>query len=434
MSDKMIYNINKPWESLDQWQKDYINETGNCFILCGRQSGKSAAMSIKIGNCAVKERNACDYLIIAFTEKQAYQLFFKTLMYLETKYPNMLKRKAKEKPTKHEIRLTNGVIIRCYAAGITGNGLKGFTIKKLFIDEAAPMAREIFTAVSPMLSVTGGTMDISSTPKGKEGYFYECSLRDDFRQFYVSAEDCPRHSKEFLNAEKSRMSAMEYAQEYLAQFLDDVRRVFSDNVIKNCCTLKRRKEILFGHTYYLGVDVAGWGKDESTFEIIDKFNKEKFEQIENIIEKRNLTIETSSKILQLENAYTFKRIGIDDGGVGFGVFSELLGNDKTKRKIEALNNSSRSLVYNSSDEKHNKKLLKEEMYMNLLALMEQGKIKLLDDDELILSLKSVQFEYVIKEGKKTTLRIFGNYTHIVEGLIRSAWLASQDKSLNIFIR
>jgi intein/homing endonuclease len=128
-------------------------------------------MSIKIGDCAAKEKTPCDYLVIAFTEKQAYQLFFKTLMYIEEKYSYLLTKKGKDKPTKHEIKLKNGVVIRCYAAGITGAGLRGFTIKKLFIDEAAPMAREIFASVSPMISVTGGTIDISSTPQGKQGFF-----------------------------------------------------------------------------------------------------------------------------------------------------------------------------------------------------------------------------------------------------------------------
>jgi len=73
------------------------------------------------------------------------------------------------------------------------------------------------------------------------------------------------------------------------------------------------------------------------------------------------------------------------------------------------------------------------MYFNLLALMEHDKLKLLDDDELIDSLKSVQWELVRIEGKPTKTRIFGRNTHIAEGLIRAAWLAYQDKSLNIWI-
>jgi len=424
----MEYNINRPWETLDDWQREYIKTSGNCFLLCGRQSGKSAAMSIKIGEYAVKEEEPCEYLVIALTEKQAYSLFFKTLIYLETRYPSLIC-KGKNKPTKHEINLKNGVTIMCHACGLTGEGLRGYTIKKLFIDEAAPMSKEIFTAVMPMLSVTGGTLDISSTPQGKQGFFYECSLRDDFKKFYVSAEDCPRHDKAFLEQQKKTMSKLEYAQEYLAMFLDELRRLFNDDLIKKTCINRRRERFNPSGRYYIGSDLAGLGEDVSTFEIIDKINKDSYEHVENLVTSKTLTTESSLKIINLNKEYKFSKIGVDDGGVGFGVFSELLKEDSTKRKVIALNNASRPL---DREGKKSKKILKEEMYFNLLMLMEQEKIKLLDDDDLIDSLKSVQFEIVAEEGKKTETRIFGSNTHIVEGLIRAAWLASEDKTLNIW--
>jgi len=85
----MIYNIFEPWKSLDPWQKKYIETEGNCFLLCGRQSGKSAAASIKFGRRAAIHSKRAIYML-AYTEKQAYNLFFKTLMYLKSEYPKML--------------------------------------------------------------------------------------------------------------------------------------------------------------------------------------------------------------------------------------------------------------------------------------------------------------------------------------------------------
>ena len=108
---------------------------------------------------------------------------------------------------------------------------------------------------------------------------------------------------------------------------------------------------------------------------------------------------------------------------------QLLRITETKKKIEAVNNRARSWDVN---DKSKTKIMKEDLYGNLLALMEQGKIKLLDDEDIIESLRSVQYEYVQKKGQMTKLRIFGNYTHIVEGLIRAA-VCSQDKVLNISI-
>ena len=423
----LVYNINKPWLTLDPWQKEYIETEGNCFVLCGRQSGKTAAASIKFGRRAATIPNKV-ILMIAFTEKQAYNLFFKTLLYLQAQYPYLLS-KGKDKPTQHIIKLKNGSKIMCYAAGQTGMGLVGYTVTDLVIDEAAGMNREIFILLSPTLSVTGGSMDLISTPRGKEGYFYECSMRDDFKKFYVSAENCPRHKKEFLEAEKGRMTKVEYAQEYLAVFLDELRRFFSDDLIKNCCTLERTGKTIGRN--YLGVDCAGLGEDQNTFEIIEKIDNEHFIQTESVITEKKLTTETSDKIIELENIYKFRKIGVDDAGTGFGVFSELLRDDKTKRRVIALNNASRPL---DKEGKRQKRLLKEDMYHNLKALMEQEKINLLKDDEVIASLKSIQWEKVIKENQPSKDRIFSNYGHVAEGLIRACWLASQDKTLSLWAR
>jgi len=421
--NNLKYNIIRPWLTLDKWQKEYISTTENCFLLCGRQSGKSAAMSIKAGVRAATKPNS-QILIVAFTEKQAYQLFFKTLIFLEARYKHLVILKGKDKPTQHRIKLRNGSVILCYATGERGDGLRGFTITDLFMDECRKINDEVWTSLSPMLSVTGGTVDMSSTPAGKQGFFYECSKRDDFKKFYVSAEDCPRHSKKFLDAEKANMSELEYAQEYLAMFLDDLKRFYSDELIERCCVLKRDA----GTTgrFYCGVDIAGMGADLNSFEIIQKIDNDNYRQVENITTKKQYTTETTQKILELNKKFNFKKIGVDDMGVGFGVFSELL---RERVRVEALNNSRRSL---DRDGKKSKRILKEDMYFNLKTLMEQGKIGLLDDDDVIDSLKSIQWELIIKEGYPTRTRIFGRDSHIAEGLIRSAWLAYQDKTLNIW--
>ena len=420
----MKYNILEPWKTLDPWQEEYIRTEGNCFLLCGRQSGKTAAASIKFGKRAATKKNRV-ILMLAFTEKQAYNLFFKTLMYLKAVHPKMLITKGEHKPTKHIINLKNGSQIMCYAAGLTGEGIRTYTVTDLVIDEAAPMAREVFIATMPMLSVTGGNMDLLSTPRGKEGFFYDCSKSDDFKHFYVSAEDCKRHSKKFLEAQKERMSQLEYAQEYLAMFLDELRRVFSDKLIKKCCVLKRRERILPGRTYFLGCDVARKDKDEFTFEIIDRTNRESLEHVENIL-TRNVPIpESAKRIVNLNSLYNFKKEYIDSGGMGIAVCDILREDEKNKRKVVEINNASRR--YTEEREERKKGILKEDLYENLVRLMEQGKIKLLDDEEVIMSLQSIQFEIV--NGK---VRYFGNYSHITEGLIRSAW-CTQDKSLNIYI-
>jgi hypothetical protein len=132
----------------------------------------------------------------------------------------------------------------------------------------------------------------------------------------------------------------------------------------------------------------------------------------------------------LDKLYNFEKIFIDDEGIGVGVFDFLLEHEQTKRKVIPINNSKRIL---DKDETQKTKLLKEDLYNNLLRLMETGQIYLLDDDEIFMSLKSVQYEYTSDSKGKPNLRIFGNYTHIAEGIIRAAWCVKY-KTLNIWIK
>ena len=177
--------------------------------------------------------------------------------------------------------------------------------------------------------------------------------------------------------------------------------------------------------YYLGVDIARMGSDESTFEILRKTENKELLHIESIVTIKTLTTMSTQMILKLDRQYNFKKIYVDDGGLGAGVFDQLLEEEQTRRKVVPINNLRKAL---DRDEKRKRKLLKEDLYNNLLRLMEQGRIELFENDDLYLSLKSIQYEHT--EDKK--LRIFGNYSHITEALIRAAWCI-KDKTLNIYI-
>jgi len=425
----MEYNLLQPWKTLDPWQEKYIQTRQNCFLLCGRQSGKSAAMSIKIAECAVAEKEGGDYLVIAFTEKQAYALFRKVLRYLEEKYPNRIVQ-GKYKPTMHEINIKIGkskdfLRINCHAAGLTGDGLRHYTLKKLFIDEAGPMGIHVWTAVEPMLSVSGGTVDMSSTPRGKEGFFWECSKREDFQKFYISAEDCPRHSKEFLAEARKNMPKLAYAQEYLAMFLDDLRQVFTEEWIKKVAVGKRRKEIDEEGNYYYGADVARKDIDKFTHEIVDVVGDTCI-HVENITTNNIPIPESSRRIIQLDSQYHFHKEYIDSGGMGITVCDILRENDENRNKVVEINNASRR--FKDGDAERKKGILKQDLYENLIRLGEQDRLVLLDDEDVILSLRSIQYE-ITEAGK---IEYSGRDSHIVEGLNRACW-CMKDKSLNIYI-
>lgn len=428
---------------LDEWQKEVLNYKGNIVLCSGRQTGKSTIISIKAAETAINNPNQ-QILIVSLTLEQAELMMMKILDYVEKKYPKHMAA-GKNKPTKHKLSFKNGSWIRCRPVGNTGDAVRGFTGTLLIADEAAFMPEPLWLAAKPTLLTTGGDIILISTPHGKQGYFYECfqNKNENFKVFHINTEEVIEKREvcdswtitqrekaiSFLEMEKKEMSAMQYAQEYLGQFVDEFKQFFPDELVLKAMTAKRPNQIVKSQNYYLGVDIARMGKDESTFEIVQK-RGERLVQVENQITTKTKLNETTRHILELNKIYDFEKIFVDDEGIGVGVFDYLIENEETRRKTEAINNSKRVKSYR--EEKH-VKILKEDLYNHMLKLLEWGHIQLLDDEKIFQSFKSVQYEYTQDNFGKFYLKIFGNYTHIVEGLIRAAW-ALKYKDLNIWIK
>jgi len=413
---------------LDEWQKKVLETDGNICLCSGRQVGKSTVISMKAGEFAVKNDNKT-IMIIASTERQALLLFEKVLSYIFINYRTWIK-KGKDRPTKHTIRLTNGSVIHCLPTGDSGYGIRGYTIDELYADEAHFIKEEVWAAVTPMLATTGGHIVLLSTPFGTQGYFYRCFHDKNFHSFHISTEEVaekrkePQRTrlKEFLADEKARMTNLQYQQEYLGLFVGGIMRLFPDELIKRCCVLDKDLDNKRGKENFLGIDVARRGGDETVLASLIRINKERLRMFDLDISSNTYLTETTRLILHKDKQVNYKKIYIDDGGLGVGVFDPLLEHPQTKRKIVGINNASRSI----DKDKKRKKLLKEDLYTNLLHLMEDKLILLFDDESIKQSLRSMQFEYY-----KGSIKIYGNYSHIAEALIRAAWCI-KDKTLNIY--
>ena len=137
-------------------------------------------------------------------------------------------------------------------------------------------------------------------------------------------------------------------------------------------------------------------------------------------------VNTVEKILDLDRTWDFQKIYLDDGGIGTPILDFLIRHDAVKRKAEGINNASRSIL---ADKTKARRILKEDLYGNLKLLMEQGRIQLPNDENLIMSLLSIQVEI---DPVTQNVKIFGKYSHITEGLIRAAW-ATKTKGLNLYV-
>ena len=434
-----------PELKLDPWQKEFLKTEGNKILCCGRQVGKSVIAARDAGDYALKNPNR-QILMIAPTERQAYELFDKTLAYISNKSFKKIK-KGKDRPTKHKINLINNSTIWCLPTGLAGTGIRGRTIHRLYVDEASRVPEEVWTAITPMLLTTAGDLILLSTPFGRQGYFYKIWNNPDnsFKKFHTTSQTVMENREinetwtelqkeralEYLEQERAEMSALEFGQEYEAAFIDELRQFFPNSLIEATCSLEsdenRPREPIYSEyrqtDRFLGVDIARLGDDDTVLFNLERINNKTLRQINMQILKKTMLTETARRIISEDRHQNFKKIYIDDGGLGAGVLDILLEDEQTRRKVEAINNSRRAL---NRDGTKSKRLMKEDLYTNLLRLMEQKKITLEKDEELMHSLRSIQYEYT-----NSGIRIFGRYTHITEALIRAAW-SLHDKRLNIW--
>ena len=91
----------------------------------------------------------------------------------------------------------------------------------------------------------------------------------------------------------------------------------------------------------MGVDIARMGEDDSTFEILHAITRDKIRQIEHISTSKTKLTDTADMIKELDLKYKFgrKAIGIDDAGLGSGVYDFLLRDNQVGRKIVGLSNA-----------------------------------------------------------------------------------------------
>ena len=429
---------------LDDWQKEYLKCKGDRLLCTGRRVGKTYIMARGAIDRMLKKKTRV--LLFSITEEQAMLIIAMAKEYLNEVAPNAIKRKNTD-TNKKTITLKNGSVMMCRAAGDTGDSGRGFEADILMVDEASRMGKFFWIAVRPIILMSAGEVWLASTPFGKQGYFWEMfdeayNRKDPdarFTVFYTTTEkvvqereitiDWTEARKEkilkTLAQDKKSMSKLEYGQEYQGLFMEDLMQFFPDDMIKKCMTMERPELIDKTKEYYAGQDVARMGDDETSTEIGYLLEDQIF-QVENAVTKHTFLTDTFKQNKQFNKLYNFEKFFMDDEGIGVGVFDMMMDDEDLKFCTVGVNNSKRVI----DKEGKEKGILKTELYYNLRALMEQGKVHLLSDDNLFQSLKSVQYEYKMDVKGNPIIRIFGNYTHIAEGLIRLA-MAMKYKDLNI---
>lgn len=115
----------------------------------------------------------------------------------------------------------------------TVRGISAVTL--LLEDEASQVEELLYKAIRPMLAVSHGRHILMSTPRGKRGHFHEVwekrrkgvAEKGTWEWYMVSADGCPRITKEFLAEEKDELGDLFFLQEYYNEFIDEDAQLFT---------------------------------------------------------------------------------------------------------------------------------------------------------------------------------------------------------------
>jgi Terminase large subunit, T4likevirus-type, N-terminal len=207
----------------DPWQSELLQtEAERMLLLCSRQAGKSTVAAALALRVALMQPGS-PILILSPTDRQSGELFRKIL----ASYRALDRPVAASAETVHQLQLANGSrilslpgtekTVRCYSG-----------VALLIIDEAARVDDALYRAVRPMLAVSKGRLIALSTPFGKRGWFHDAwHSNEPWQRLRITADECPRITREFLAEERRALGDRWYRQEYLCSFEDVVDAVFA---------------------------------------------------------------------------------------------------------------------------------------------------------------------------------------------------------------
>jgi hypothetical protein len=221
----------------DPWQAELLrSDAPQIITCCSRQSGKSSVIAVKTVHRAIYEPGAL-CLALAPSLRQSREIFGIAMNFMRRLTPS----ETLEADNLSSCTLANGSrIIALPGDPKTIRGFSGPSI--VAVDEAAFIqSDDLYTAIKPMVAVSRGQIILASTPNGRRGFFFNVwqDGGDAWRRFSISADQCPRIDKAFLERERAELGEWRWKQEYFGEFVqasDDffnyetIRAAFSDEI------------------------------------------------------------------------------------------------------------------------------------------------------------------------------------------------------------
>ena len=379
---------------LDHKLFDYNQEYVDCedrFIVyrSGRQVGKTMSTAVKAIHFAFfapllleTVKNECTIVIAAPTQNQATIMFdrIRTLVINNDFLKGYIVRNTQTELWLSFLDSTGVSKIITRATGETGTGLRGYSPHVIIADECSFIKTDILRAFLPSGMATKAKVWLTSTPFSKAGYFYEACQNSKpsnpdgmWTEFHVKSMQNPliQEDPTFIE-EIKRLTKEEYVQEVEGEFLDIGDALIPNSLIQDAMTDGRPKGRL---RYYMGVDVARTGRDETVFTVIAVDEEDKVFVEEVIGESQSNVVQVAGRVSEMVRDYRLETVYIDETGLGGGLV------DMCREQRVPV----RGVVFSLQE--------KAEMYKNLRLLFENHKIKLKQINKLVYQLSYLRREY-----------------------------------------
>ena len=274
------------------------------------------------------------------------------------------------------ITTTNGSILQLVGADNIDRIVGTNPIGVVF-SEYSLMKPEVWTLISPILAENGGWAVFVFTPRGQNHAYELLQKAQKNKNWYVGIFPVSKTKalpQDVLDEERMNMTQAYYMQEYECDFTENASAVFRN--VRSRTYEPMEWKFNENGIYQLGVDLA----KANDYTVITPFDyttfrvgpQDSFNQIDYTLQK--------AKIEGAFYRYNKARVVMDTTGVGTPVVDDLLN--------KGINVTPFAFTYNSRNE----------LLVNLQILLEQGKISIPNDPELIEELEAAVWD-VTAQGR-----------------------------------
>jgi hypothetical protein len=200
----------------DPWQSELMRGGDDRTLLMATRQGGKSTTAAAIAVYEALFRPPALVLLLSPTLRQSGELFRK----VTDVYGAFREQMPASEESALRLELSNGS--RIVSLPGTERTVRSYSgVRLLLIDEAARVPDELYFSVRPMLAVSSGRLICMSTPFGRRGFFFEeWTSSQRWNRIKITADDCPRISKEFLEEERASLGSWAFRQEYLCEFVN----------------------------------------------------------------------------------------------------------------------------------------------------------------------------------------------------------------------